>query len=183
MLIRKVVYAIITSLLIAGSTKAQSYSTVQMGNVVYTSSSIDADSTIKKKYAILCYRYIDKYYHGKHLPLVYLMVSSHKIDTIAYELAYDNLSGYPSNYKYYGVNMSFNQPGIRIKVYTNTAAAENLLKLLDYGITNLKEIKRQRKALLKQDDDTMNSLSLSQDKITSILKEPPSSKIKAILGN
>jgi len=183
MLIRKSVYVIVASLLIASKSNAQSYFTVQAGNVVYASSSVDADSTIKKQYAALCNKYIDRYYHGKHFSLVYLIISSPKFDTSAYELAYDNLSGYPSKYKYYGADKRFNQPGIRIKVYANRDESENLLKLLDYGITNLKEIKQQRKFLMKQDNDAVKSLSLSQDKITSILKEPASSEIKAILNN
>ena len=183
MIVRITVYTIIASMLITSTSNAQSYFTVQIGNVVYSSSSVDADSAIKENYAELCNKYIERYYHGEHLPLVYLIIRCAKIDTSCYQLAYDNLSGYPSNHKYYGSDKRFNQPGIRIKIYSNRGEWENLLKLLDYGINNIKELKQQRKSLIKQNrDDGLESISLSQDKITSILKEPVSSEIGAILN-
>ncbi|MFD2523345.1 hypothetical protein [Emticicia soli] len=183
MLFRKVVFILIASILIASKGRAQSYFTVKMKNVVYTSSSTDADSTIKKHYAILCNKYIQKYYHNHQLPLIYLIISTSQINTLEYELAYDNLSGYPSKYKYYGSDKEFNKSGIRIVVYSNTDKSENLLKILEYGINNLVELRRQSKTLMMKHDNTINNLALNQDKIISILKQPTSLKIKTVLEN
>ncbi len=165
--------------------KAQVYFTVDIGNkVVYSSSSVDADSTIKKQYAQLCDKYIKTYYYQNNLPLVFLKISKSKFDLCRYEIAYDNLAGYPSNYRYYGMNKNYNNPGIRIMICNDKCGPENLLKLLDYGINNLKKLKSRRVFILKQDKDReLNSLSLIQDEVMSIIKNPVSSKIRRILNN
>ena len=108
---------------------AQSFYTQQIGSVVFNSSSIDSDSLHKRAYAELCNNYINRYYNGKKLPLIYLIVST-KTNSILYELAFDNLNGNSLKNKLYGRKGKYDIPGIRIVLNSNGVQKEAFLKTL-----------------------------------------------------
>ena len=142
----------------------------QIGHVVFNSSSVDSDSSWKIIYTTLINEYIQKHYQKKKLPLIYLTVYSVNNTLMFYELAYDNLNGNSLENEIYDRKGKYDAPGIRIKICSQELQKEELLKLLNYGINNLKELKKIRnEALKKSQYDQPNTLSLSQEKILEII--------------
>lgn len=163
---------------------AQVFSILRLGKVVYSTASYDADSTIKKRYSRVCSDYVSKYYEHRKLPLIYLLIAYSRIDSAEYELAYDNFKGFPRTEDNWVGNAALHKFGIRIRFYSVTYQPENLLKLLDYGINHMQELKRQSRSLRKriEYDDDVQSLSLSSGKIHWILEQPAAPKVKAFLS-
>jgi len=127
----------------------------------------DEFNDIKENYALLCSNYIKDNYLRKNLPIIYLVIND---DSIQYELAYDNLSGNSLDNKVYGRKGNFYEPGIRIKVPNSSDQSKELLKLLDYGVKHLSELKKIRRKALKLDYyDRPNSLSVSNEILSKIL--------------
>lgn len=173
---------LISSLMIVFLSNAQVF-TVERGKVVYGSSGMDADSLIKKRYAILCDSYIKEFYSEKKLHFLYLIINKDQHSSIN-ELSYDDLSGYSSEYEYYGVNKKYNNPGLRIGIHSAQDEPENILKLLDYGLNNLRELKKRRKRLLKSAKRSqLENLSLSQGEINRIIATPLSDRIQRFLSS
>lgn len=155
--------------------------TVRLGHVVYTTIKEDQDSVTKKKYAELCEEFCARYYSTKRLPFVYLVISSTGSDTSLFELAFDNLRGNSLSNREYGRNKIYDVPGIRIKICTRERKEEEVLKLLDYAINHLMDLKNIRKRAVKKDEDA--SLSLGHDKIMSILNGAMSDKVSDFINN
>ncbi|MES2485433.1 MAG: hypothetical protein V4581_05700 [Bacteroidota bacterium] len=171
-LFKKLSIIMIAALLIAGESYGQCY-TFQTNHIVYESSSSDKDSVMKHEYAWLCENYIQQYYNNKKLPSVYLIFEGVKEKELGYELAYDDLAGYGIGYEYYGEEARFNDFGIRIKIYSDMKKSE-MLMLLDYGINNLKKMKRRRRYLIRHDVvNTIKSVSLPEEELLLLLFYKP----------
>jgi hypothetical protein len=86
--------------------KAQAQSlTTQVDSIVFS-------GKVEEREAILCAKYIQKYYHDTSLPLIYLNIryrDKFKKDTI--ELANDNLYGDALDNDTYDRNSKYYQPG------------------------------------------------------------------------
>lgn len=149
------------------------YSSTEIGNIVYNSYSGDNNKEIKNEYAILFDKYINEYYPQKSLPSIYLII----VDETAIEIAYDNMSSYSSKYKYFGVLEKFNKSGIRIKLSVNCNKGD-ALKLLDYGINNIKTLKKHRRKSIRKG---FKNLSLSPGDIETILNKPITAEIKELI--
>lgn len=155
--------------------------TVRFGHVVYTTIREDQDSITKKRYAELCEAFCLRYYNMKRLPFIYLVMSSAGSDTSLFELAFDNLRGNSLSNQEYGRLKIYDAPGIRIKIFTRERKEEELLKLLDYAINHLMDLKNIRKKALEKEEHT--SLSLDHDKIVSIINGEISDKVSDFINN
>lgn len=185
MLIKKYFYIILIGALFpVAQIDAQAIFTVQTGKVVYGSYSTNPDSLLLRKYSKLCNLYIKRYYPRKKLPLVYLIPV--RSDCIKYELSYDNRMGNSIDNKAnkeYVLKDKYARPGIRIRFYSKEDKSNDILRLLEYGITHLRELKRLRKSFMNLEYyDQPDNLSISHEKIEAILGMPPSPKIKAVLN-
>jgi hypothetical protein len=129
---------------------AQGVFSRQIGRVVFSGSTIDSDSSLKTRYAKLCNAYMDKWYQNKKQPLVYLVLSNRAQPSL-YQLAFDNLDGNSLKTKLYGRKGKYDLPGIRIMIYSNNRQADILLKMLDYAVNNLSELKAVRNRALRKD--------------------------------
>lgn len=142
----------------------------QIGCVAFNGSSVDRDSLRKENYALLVNEHIQKNYSKKKLPLIYLVVCS--MDSMHFQLAYDNLNGNSLDNKTYDRKGKYDTPGLRIKICSQELHKEELLKLLDYGIVNLKELKKMRNDALSKDHyDQPETLSLSRERILEIINK------------
>ncbi len=151
--------------------------------IVYSSSINDKDSLIKQKYMMICKEYIENNYRQRNIPLIYIVAGKVPDSVSSFELAYDNYMGTSVQNTDYGRNKRYDKPGIRIKAYSDRDESENFLKLLDYGIKNLKTLKRIRKSIVKKKYyDRPDTLSLSDEKIKEILNSETAYRIKATLS-
>jgi len=153
----------------------------QQGNVVFSSGVDTSLVPVKERMAQLCNRHICKHYPKKKLPLIYLsIVRDSTVKDVGYQLSYDNLYGNSlddnasKKGKYY-------RPGLKIEASGTNFEEESLLKILEYGINNLSELKSIRNQAIKDDAGTNKALKLSPDKINEILLLPLSYKIKNTL--
>jgi hypothetical protein len=150
--------------------KAQALITYQIGKIVYKSSSIDKDSSIKKSYAILCSKYVREHYRHKNLPLIFLVQGQQGI-----EVSYDNLKGNSLTNKLYYRKSQYDLPGIRLKFNFKRMPIADVLRLLEFATNNLSKLKKIRHDALKLDYyDQPNTLSLSTRIIDSILNSETS---------
>jgi hypothetical protein len=151
--------------------------TIQTGTVICNSPWYE-DTTIEKKYSVICSKYIYKYYNHKKSPLIYLAINTKSKDSLPYFLSYDNLMGYM-----YGATTKKGNNGIRITINTSKSTSAAVLKLLDYGINHLEKLKKIRRKTLKKDDDsTSEDLSINLKKINLIITNPLTEQMKAILN-
>jgi len=163
---------IVLSIFIISSTNAPAQVSFvkQIGRVALNGSNTDADSLLKRSYAMLINGHIKNHYSKKRLPLIYLAIRSVEDPSMPFELAYDNLNGNSLENKTYHRRGKYDAPGIRIKIYTKGLRKDEVLKLLEYGVDNLKELKKIRsEALRKEHYDQPETLSLSREKIMEII--------------
>jgi hypothetical protein len=155
----------------------------QIGQVVFQGPSTTTEGETKKLYADLCNSYIRKYYPNKKLPLIYLDIKT-GIDDSIYELAYDNLNQNSLDNKTYERKDKYSIPGILIKLHSQTKEPEKLLKLLEYGIGHMAELRKIRNQALKLHyRNQPDSLSLNQEQLHSIINADMPTKIKSFLVN
>ncbi len=165
----KIFIIVLLTFFVAVVANAQVIFIKQIGQVVFNGSSIDSDTLVKMEYAALINEHIQKKYSKKKIPFIYLSVRSVD-DPVPFELAYDNLNGNSLENKTYDREGKYDTPGLRIKIYSRETRKEELLALLDYGLTNLKELKKIRNAALKKEYyDQPETLSLSQERIREII--------------
>ncbi len=155
----------------------------ETGKVVFSSGRDSSSVSIKEKIAILNNKYIYKYYSKKKLPLIYLSLTndSTSLDT-KYQLSYDNLYGNSLERNYTVPKKKYYKPGIRIRIANTVIDEASLLKLLDYGINHLTELKSLRNKAIKEGVGSNVFLMLPPDKIKEILSAPTTEKIKNIIS-
>jgi hypothetical protein len=157
--------------------------TIKRLHTAYESSVYDKDSSLKKGYSELCERFIQTFYEANQMPNIYLVFGEVRNSNSEYELAYDNLRGIASGLNFYGADKGLNKAGIRVKIPARDGQGEQMLKLLDYGIKNLKKLKKHRRKVIRTSHGSYeNGVSLSHEQITKIISELPSDKIKSILS-
>lgn len=143
----------------------------QVGKIVYGDFDSSMHSKEKEQIAKKMNECILKKYSNKKLPLVYLIVN-YDHDTTEYELSYDNFYGNSIDNETYERKGNYYQPGIRIKIYSTRINTEEVLKLLDYGVSYISELKSIRTQALKKDYyDRPATLSLNKQKIREILTQ------------
>lgn len=151
--------------------RGQSNAIVEYNGIVFEKG---VNDKLKEEYAFLCSEYIKSNYSKKKLPLIYIVVDNQSTN---YELAYDNLTGNSLDNKLYERKGKFYKPGIRIKVPVSPNQSDAILKLLDYGILHLCDLKKNWRKVSKLDYyDRPESLSLNEEKIKEILKKVNASK-------
>lgn len=146
--------------------------------MIYTGLSSDESQYKNQEIAFLCNEYINKFYSKKKLPLIYLELED--IGEELYKVGFDLFEG--ARWKNAEENRPYKGKGIRISIISRKNKSESVLKLLDYAITNLKQ--------LKQIDDSIAIMdhyekpcysSLSDLRISQILSKPTTLHIKEIL--
>lgn len=164
------IFFLLFFLTILSNLNAQTTFTKQLGYIVYGDFDSSVHKSEKEQVAKKMNDYILKTYSKRNkIPLVYLVVS-YGFDTTDYELSYDNFYGNSVDNATYERKGKYFQPGIRIKVYSSGINLEEVLKLLDYGINHIGELKSIRAKALEQDHyDRPATLSISKQKIKSIL--------------
>lgn len=153
--------------------------TGKIGNVYY--SGICAGETQYQNGAIayLCFSYLKKFYpHNKEKIFLELGFEEKEV---SYKISYDKYEG--KAWKESKNSVIPNCLGIRIRTSSKYNRAESVLKLMDYGLKHLKELKILRKNYNKIDENdrpvgyNVDSITLSQ-----IIKSPISENINTILS-
>ena len=153
---------------------------------------MDVEDTLKSRQlhdiAKMCSCYIQNFYPRIKLPEILLDMEQSK-DTVYYQLGYDNIYG---NSIDTSADDDIRQPqtwdyttlGIRIKSCSPQINKEIILKLLDYGINHVNELKALRKEAGKLDYyDRPDNITLKRRVIKRILRRKKSDKIKFALNN
>ncbi len=141
---------------------------VENTGIVYAKDNSMTDA-LKEKYSLICKKHIQNFYPEGDLPLVYIIINTNRSD---YELAYDNLSGDSVNNDDIDRYSKYYLPGIRITVPFKESNKDALIKLLDYGVNNLSELKKIREEAMRlKYYDRPDNLSISEAKIKSILRK------------
>jgi hypothetical protein len=152
-------------------TYCQSPCIIKNGKIVYECGHSFDDSTFKANYAELGNNFIRFSQRLNKSYLIYLCLDGNSSDTIPrFELAYDNLKGNSVENNLYKRNRKFDKPGIRIKIYSNKYHPTEFLRLLGYGLTNVKKLRKMRKDVMSLDlNFNPESISLTQEEIKIIL--------------
>lgn len=127
--------------------------------------------------AFLCNEYIKKYYPSIH-------------EKVILELGFDEISSYKLSYdKFEGdswINAENNRPvkgfGIRIQLSQKYNRAESVLKLLDYGLNHLSELKKTSNDYFKLNDDNRpDDLTIDTIILKKVIESPMSQNIQNTL--
>jgi hypothetical protein len=156
---------------------------IKIGKIVFSNGVDNSSLPAKEKAARLCNSYMLEYYKKRRLPLIYLsftLVSTS--EEALYQLSYDNLYGTSLQDNNTKGKRKFNKPGIRIRSRDTTINEIFLLKLLDYSINHLPELKSLSQRAIKQSEESNSSLQLASDKIERILSAPVTNKIRHIVA-
>ncbi|NIG54412.1 hypothetical protein [Chitinophaga sp. Cy-1792] len=184
-MLNRCLFFFVTVILSAGNSNGQAVYTkiTQVGKVVYSSGIHSSRDSIKLDLAMLCSKYIFTYYKHKKLPFIYLAVSPVKVsDTVTYEMSYDNIHGHALNNSNVKVRNKYMEPGIRIWVSDFSVDKRSLLKLLDFGINNLKDLKSLYRKAVHEEEYDDELLQLPQEKIFQILSQPATKEIEDLLA-
>ena len=115
-----------------------------VGGVVFFDDPDSSRSKTLHEIAVICNEYIQQCHLGASLPLVFLDLELAR-DTSYWQLGYDNIYGNSiDNDIYERKTKDYTDLGIRIKSCDRTIKRENVLKLLDYGVNHVKELKALR---------------------------------------
>ncbi len=153
--------------------------TGKIGNVYY--SGICAGETQYQNGAVayLCYGYLKKFYpHNKEKVFLELGLEEKEV---SYKISYDKFQGNEWN------NSEKNRPakgfGISIRTSSKYNRAESVLKLLDYGLKHLRELKMLMKNYYKVDEnDRPDDYNIDSITISQIIKKPISENLNTILS-
>jgi hypothetical protein len=152
---------------------SQSSCIIQSGKIVYECGHSDEDSIIRSNYAAFGNMYMQKYFQNNKVKLIYLCLNMNTLDTIPrFELSFDNLRGNSMENQLYERNRKFDKPGVRIKITSNRYHPLEFLKLLEYGIINIKKLRKARNCTISTDlYSRPDSVYLSQEEIKRILSQ------------
>ena len=170
-------YLLPSCLLIVIITNAQAQIYVrQTGLVAYSGSVIHTDTVTMDAYSKSLNTFIKEMHGKRNLPLIYISIGENTV------LSFDNLNGNSLDNKAYDRNGKYDKPGIRIVISNTSQTPErNMLKLLDYGIENLSELKKERKKALKLEYyDQPDQLNLKEEKLQNLLVKE-NAKVEAFL--
>ena len=177
----KQLIAIIIFLSITINSHAYSYGvmTGNIGNVYYTGIVAGETQYQNQAIAFLCNEFIKTYY-PQNREKVFLELGF--VDSLGYKLSYDKFQG--DNWENAEKNRPVKGLGIRIRLSQEINRAEAVLKLLDYSLNNLPELKKARKDFYSLSYyDQPDDVTIDSTKLSMIIKKPTNEKIRNILNN
>ncbi len=154
----------------------------EIGKVVFSKNGNSNTSKLQEQVAVLFNKYICEYYSRKKLPVIYLSIVNDNTSTSTrYELSYDNLYGNVLNNDNVTVKSKYHKAGINILV-VNPSDNTSMLKILEYGISNLSELKLLYDKARKEGAETNAVLKVGPERIADILSDPTSGRILKVLS-
>jgi hypothetical protein len=161
-------------------TTAYSQSITTIDKIIFLDYRDTIDSKPVHETAKICDSYIQTYYATAKFPYILLDIEQSN-DTTYYQLGYDNIFGnsifFPNQKIWFNSTL-----GIRIKACGKNINASNILKLLDYGLNHISDLKKIRDNAIKLSyNDKPDHVTIKRKLINRILKQKETDKIKFIL--